>query len=51
MAGRLGGEQVTIKKLRIIKVDVERNLLLVQGSVPGKPGALLNVIPARKVGR
>ncbi len=51
MAGRLGGEQVTIKKLSVVRVDVDRNLLLIKGAVPGKPGALVNIIPARKVGR
>ncbi|PSN19977.1 50S ribosomal protein L3 [filamentous cyanobacterium CCP5] len=49
MAGRMGDEKVTIRKLQVVKVDSERNLLLVKGSVPGKPGALLNVVPARWV--
>ena len=31
---------MTIKKLRVIRVDAERNLILVKGSVPGAPGAL-----------
>jgi large subunit ribosomal protein L3 len=51
MAGRLGGTTVTIKKLTIVRVDTERNLLLIKGAVPGKPGALVNVIPANLVGR
>jgi large subunit ribosomal protein L3 len=51
MAGRLGGSQVTIRKLTVVRVDVERNLLLIQGAVPGKPGALLSIKPAKKVGR
>lgn len=51
MAGRLGGSQVTIRKLTVIRVDTERNLLLIQGAVPGKPGALVNVVPAKIVGR
>ncbi|OWY67950.1 50S ribosomal protein L3 [cyanobacterium TDX16] len=50
MAGRLGGSQVTIRKLTVVRVDAERNLLLIKGAVPGKPGALLNVVPAKKVG-
>lgn len=50
MAGRLGGSQVTIRKLTVVRVDPERNVLLVKGSVPGKPGALLNVVPAKIVG-
>lgn len=51
MAGRLGGKQITVRKLTIVKVDAERNLLLIKGAVPGKPGALLNITPAKKVGR
>jgi large subunit ribosomal protein L3 len=50
MAGRLGGSQVTIRKLTVVRVDAERNLLLIKGAVPGKPGALVNVMPAKKVG-
>jgi large subunit ribosomal protein L3 len=51
MAGRLGGVQVTIRKLTVVRVDAERNLLLIKGAVPGKPGALLNIVPEKKVGR
>lgn len=50
MAGRLGGKQVTIRKLQVVRVDLERNLLLIKGAVPGKPGALLNIKPANLVG-
>ncbi|PPS45239.1 50S ribosomal protein L3 [Chroococcidiopsis sp. TS-821] len=48
MAGRLGGKRVTIPHLTIVKVDSERNLLLIKGAVPGKPGALLNIVPAKR---
>ena len=51
MAGRLGGGQVTIRKLTVVRVDADRNLLLIKGAVPGKPGALLNIVPATLVGR
>lgn len=51
MAGRLGGSRVTIRKLTVVRVDTERNLLLIKGSVPGKPGALLNIVPAKQVGK
>jgi large subunit ribosomal protein L3 len=50
MAGRYGGKQITTRGLTILKVDAERNLLVVKGSVPGKPGALLNIRPANRVG-
>jgi large subunit ribosomal protein L3 len=51
MAGRLGGSQVTVRKLTVVRVDTERNLLLIKGAVPGKPGALLNIVPAKQVGK
>ena len=35
MAGRMGNERVTVQNLKVLRVDPERNLLLVQGSVPG----------------
>nr|WP_277882142.1 MULTISPECIES: 50S ribosomal protein L3 [Cyanophyceae] len=50
MAGRLGGSRVTVRKLTVVRVDAERNLLLIKGAVPGKPGALLNIVPAKQVG-
>lgn len=50
MAGRLGGTQVTVRKLEIVKIDAERNLLLIKGALPGKSGALLNIRPAKRVG-
>ena len=40
MSGHMGHYRVTLKKLRVIRVDAERNLILVKGSVPGAPGAL-----------
>ncbi|MGK7877764.1 MAG: 50S ribosomal protein L3 [Xenococcaceae cyanobacterium] len=51
MAGRYGGTKVTIRKLKVVRVDAERNLLLIKGAVPGKPGALLSIIPTKKVGK
>ena len=45
MAGQLGNKKVTIRKLQVVKVDLENNLLLIKGAVPGKPGALLNIAP------
>jgi large subunit ribosomal protein L3 len=50
MAGRYGGKQITTRGLVILKVDSERNLLVVKGSVPGKPGSLLDIRPAKRVG-
>ena len=50
MAGRYGGKKVTTRSLEILKIDVDHNLLVVKGSVPGKPGSLLNIRPAKRVG-
>ena len=35
MAGRMGGKQVTVQNLQVLKVDTEQNLLVVKGAVPG----------------
>lgn len=43
LPGRMGGDKVTVQKLQIIRVDVERNLLLVRGAVPGARGGLVTV--------
>ena len=43
MGGHMGDERVTVKKLRVVKVDAERNLLLVKGAVPGARNAVLLV--------
>ncbi len=51
MAGRLGGSRVTIRKLTVVRVDGDRNLILIRGAVPGKPGALINIVPAKLVGK
>ncbi len=48
MAGRMGGERVTIQNLEVIAVDAEKNLLAVRGSVPGAKGGILLIKPARK---
>tara|TARA_Y100001968_G_C19271891_1_gene674662 strand:- start:250 stop:909 length:660 start_codon:yes stop_codon:yes gene_type:complete len=50
MAGRYGGKKITTKGLTILKVDGDRNLLVVKGSVPGKPGSILNIRPAQRIG-
>ena len=43
LPGQMGGNVVTIQNLEIVKVDVERNLLLVKGNVPGSKKALITV--------
>ena len=41
MAGHMGDRQVTVRNLRVIRVDPENNLLLVEGAVPGGPNAVV----------
>jgi large subunit ribosomal protein L3 len=47
MAGQLGNKITNIKKLKIVQVNVEENILVVKGSVPGKPGNLLSIISSK----
>jgi large subunit ribosomal protein L3 len=51
MAGQYGAKQITVRRLTVVRVDVERNFLLIKGAVPGKPGTLLNIMPTNRVGR
>ena len=48
MAGRMGGERVTIQSLALVGVDAERRLLLIKGAVPGPNGSLVIVRDAVK---
>lgn len=50
MAGRMGGKTVTIRKLKVMKVDKEKNVILVKGSIPGKSGGLLSITASNLVG-
>lgn len=43
MAGQLGNKTTNIKKLKVIQVNINENILVVKGSVPGKPGNLLTI--------
>lgn len=43
MAGRMGGERVTVKNLRVLQVDPETNTILISGAVPGRPGTLVEI--------
>jgi len=46
MAGQLGNKQITIKKLKIVLINSDENILIIKGSVPGKPGNLLSIVPS-----
>ena len=48
LPGRMGGEQITVQNLEIVKVDAERNLLLIKGNVPGAKKSLVTVKSAVK---
>ena len=47
MAGQLGNSITTIKKLKVIEINSEENILVIKGSVPGKPGNLLSIVPSK----
>jgi large subunit ribosomal protein L3 len=46
MAGQLGNQITTIKNLKVIQINSQENILVIKGSVPGKPGNLLSIIPS-----
>ena len=48
MAGQMGNKQVTTQNLEVVRVDAERNLLLVRGAVPGATGGNVIIKPAVK---
>jgi len=48
MSGHMGDERVTVQTLEVVRVDVERNLLLIKGAVPGATGSDVVVKPAVK---
>ena len=48
LAGRMGGTQITVQNLQIVKVDAERNVILIKGNVPGPKKALLKIKSAVK---
>jgi large subunit ribosomal protein L3 len=48
MSGHMGNERITVKNLRIVKIDIERNLLWLKGAIPGAPNGLITI---RKTGK
>ena len=48
MAGHMGNANETVQNLRVVRVDADRNLLLVRGAIPGSPGGDVVVRPASK---
>jgi len=43
MSGRMGSDRITIKNLKIVKIDKENNILAVKGAIPGRRGTLLEI--------
>jgi large subunit ribosomal protein L3 len=43
MAGRMGAEQVTVQNLEVVRIDVENNVILVKGAVPGPKKAMVTL--------
>jgi large subunit ribosomal protein L3 len=50
MAGRYGNERVTVRNLDVVRIDVENNLIMVRGAVPGPNGGLIMIRPTNKKG-
>lgn len=48
LAGRMGGDRITIQNLEIVKVDTDRNVILIKGNVPGAKKSLIQIRAARK---
>ena len=46
MPGQLGNKVTTSKKLKVIQLNLEENILVIKGYVPGKPGNLLSIVPS-----
>ncbi len=46
MAGKMGNKKVTVKKLNLVKIDKDKNLLLIKGSVPGPEGKIVAIKPS-----
>merc|ERR1740127_377812 len=50
MPGHMGNQRVTIRKLKIIKIDTELNAIVVKGSAPGKTGNMISLAPTKIIG-
>ncbi|HIR28268.1 MAG TPA: 50S ribosomal protein L3 [Candidatus Choladousia intestinigallinarum] len=51
MPGRMGGKQITVQNLEVVRVDAENNLILVKGAVPGPKKALVTIKETVKAGK
>ena len=48
MAGRLGNKRVTVQNLKVLSIDLDNNLLVLKGAVPGHKGSLIRVVDSVK---
>ena len=48
MSGQMGNKNVTIQNLEIDSIDLEDNLILIQGSIPGSVGSIVKILPSIK---
>ena len=48
MAGRLGNKKITIQNLKVLNIDLDNNLLVIKGAVPGHKGSLIRIVDAVK---
>ena len=48
MPGRMGGDNNIVQNQQIVKIDLQRNLLLIKGAIPGAPGGIVMVLPSCK---
>ncbi|MEA3399240.1 MAG: 50S ribosomal protein L3 [Patescibacteria group bacterium] len=44
MPGRMGGDRITVKNLKVVDVDVKNNQLLIKGAIPGRKGSLIEIV-------
>lgn len=50
-SGKMGHDRVTVQNLEVVKVDVDNNLLLIKGAIPGPKGGLVTVVEAKKASK
>lgn len=51
MPGNMGNERSTVRRLEVVRVDAEKNIMLIKGAIPGAEGGLILIRPAVKVGK
>ncbi|MBL4644537.1 MAG: 50S ribosomal protein L3 [Candidatus Pacebacteria bacterium] len=43
MAGRMGGDRITVKNLKVLQIDKDTNTMVISGAIPGRPGTLIEI--------